>query len=79
MYRDTVASCRKMKFRNLPYFTHLAREGWAPFNPVRISKTYSTLWGEIFFFSFVFLCSKEHFSIFLVQYLGVTAGIEPAT
>jgi hypothetical protein len=31
------------------------------------------------FFSFVFLCSKEHFSIFFVQYLGVTAGIEPAT
>ncbi len=30
-------------------------------------------------FSFVFLCSKEHFSIFFVQYLGVTAGIEPAT
>jgi hypothetical protein len=29
--------------------------------------------------SFVFLCSKEHFSIFFVQYLGVTAGIEPAT
>ncbi len=26
-----------------------------------------------------FLCSKEHFSIFFVQYLGVTAGIEPAT
>jgi hypothetical protein len=33
----------------------------------------------IYFFSFVFLCSYEHFSIFFVQYLGVTAGIEPAT
>jgi hypothetical protein len=33
--------------------------------------------GKVFF-SFVFLCSKEHFSIFFVQYLGVTAGIEPA-
>jgi hypothetical protein len=31
------------------------------------------------FFSFGFLCSKEHFSIFFVQYLGVTVGIEPAT
>jgi hypothetical protein len=31
------------------------------------------------FFTFVFLCFKEHFSIFVVQYLGVTAGIELAT
>ncbi len=28
---------------------------------------------------FFFFCSKEHFSILFVQYLGVTAGIEPAT
>jgi hypothetical protein len=28
---------------------------------------------------FFFFGSKEHFSIFFVQYLGVTAGIEPAT
>jgi hypothetical protein len=33
----------------------------------------------LFFFLCFFLCSKEHFSIFFVQYLGVTAGIEPAT
>jgi hypothetical protein len=31
------------------------------------------------FFSLIFLCSKEHFSFFFVQYLGVTAGIEPTT
>ncbi len=30
---------------------------------------------SIYFFLF-FVCSKEHFSIFFVQYLGVTAGIE---
>jgi phosphate starvation-inducible membrane PsiE len=35
--------------------------------------------GENFFFFVVFFCSNEHFSIFFVQYLGVTAGIEPAT
>jgi hypothetical protein len=29
-------------------------------------------------FSFVFLCSKEHFSIIFLQYLDVTAGIELA-
>jgi hypothetical protein len=29
------------------------------------------------FFLF-FIGSKEHFSFFFVQYLGVTAGIEPA-
>ncbi len=34
---------------------------------------------RIFFSLCFFLCSKEHFSIFLVQYLGMTAGIEPAT
>jgi hypothetical protein len=33
--------------------------------------------SEVFFFPLFFLCSKEHFSIFIVQYLGVTAGIEP--
>ncbi len=34
--------------------------------------------GKYFFFFFVFfLCSNEHFSIFFVQYLGVTVGIEP--
>ncbi len=32
-----------------------------------------------FFFLCFFLCSKEHFSIFFIQYLGVTAGIKPAT
>jgi hypothetical protein len=32
-----------------------------------------------FVFVFVFVCSKEHFSFFFLQYLGVTAGIEPAT
>jgi hypothetical protein len=32
-----------------------------------------------YFIIIFFLCSKEHFSIFFVQYLGVTAGIEPAT
>jgi hypothetical protein len=30
-------------------------------------------------YSSLFLCSKEHFSIFFLQYLGMTAGIEPAT
>jgi phosphate starvation-inducible membrane PsiE len=34
--------------------------------------------GFMYFFSLSFLCSKEHFTIFFVQYLGVTAGIEPA-
>jgi hypothetical protein len=36
--------------------------------------------GMHHFFSFAFfLCTKEHFYIFFVQYLGVTVGIEPAT
>ncbi len=33
----------------------------------------------IVFFSFVFFVLQRHFSIFFVQYLDVTAGIEPAT
>jgi hypothetical protein len=35
--------------------------------------------GGFFFLCFFFFGFKEHFSIFFVQYLGVTAGIEPAT
>jgi hypothetical protein len=31
--------------------------------------------SKVLFFPLFFLCSKEHFSIFFVQYLGVTAGI----
>ncbi len=43
------------------------------------NRRYTGMDLEIFFFPLFFLCSKEHFSIFFVQYLGVTAGIEPAT
>jgi hypothetical protein len=35
------------------------------------------LW--FFFPLFLFVLQSEHFSIIFVQYLGVTAGIEPAT
>jgi hypothetical protein len=30
---------------------------------------------QLVFFPLFFLCSKEHFYIFFVQYLGVTVGI----
>ncbi len=32
-----------------------------------------------FYFYFFFWFSEEHFIVLIVQYLGVTAGIEPAT
>jgi hypothetical protein len=50
-------------------------------NKTKLQKTGGGNWvvNVFFFFFCFFLCSKEHFSIFFVQYLGVTAGIEPAT
>jgi hypothetical protein len=52
------------------------RHTWAKGNWERERKPVAR--KEIFFPLF-FLCSKEHFAICFVQYLGVMAGIEPAT
>jgi hypothetical protein len=70
---------RARQFNKLYTYVHscpgiLGREVVSP-----LCKTLASYRPKIFFFPFVFCVLQRPFSIFFVQYLGVTAGIEPAT